>query len=96
MNNKLIPMAVSLIRLTTVFQAQADVSLMASRVGAADVFGTGVFYKKAFGLVEVDRPELASGSGSGSGSGKGELVLGFIESHDQSIGNMGPGVAVFQ
>ena len=90
MNNKLIPMAVSLIRLTTVFQAQADVSLMASRVGAADVFGTGVFYKKAFGLVEVDRPELASGSG------KGELVLGFIESHDQSIGNMGPGVAVFQ
>jgi hypothetical protein len=34
---------------------------MAARVGAEDVFGTGEFYKKAFGLVEVDRLELASG-----------------------------------
>jgi len=88
MKNQLIPMAVLLIGLTTVFQAQADVSLMSARVGAEDVFGTGEFYKKAFGPVEVDRLELASG--------KGELILGFVESHDQSIRNMGPEIAIFQ
>jgi predicted enzyme related to lactoylglutathione lyase len=77
MKKQLIPMVVLLIGLTAVFQAQADVSLMAARVGAEDVFGTGEFYKKAFGLVEVDRLELASG--------KVELILGFTESHDQSI-----------
>ncbi|MFT6092903.1 MAG: putative enzyme related to lactoylglutathione lyase [Pseudohongiellaceae bacterium] len=86
MKKQLIPMVVLLIGLTAVFQAQADVSLMAARVGAEDVFGTGEFYKKAFGLVEVDRLELASG--------KVELILGFTESHDQSIGNMGPGIAI--
>jgi hypothetical protein len=68
---------------------------MAARVGAEDVFGTGEFYKKAFGLVEVDRLELASGKWQVA-SGKVELIRLFMESHDQSIKNVGPGIAIFQ
>jgi hypothetical protein len=59
---------------------------MAARVGAEDVFGTGEFYTKAFDLVEVDRFELTSG--------KVELTLGFAESQDHSIGNMGLKIAI--
>jgi predicted enzyme related to lactoylglutathione lyase len=84
--NKVFPITVLLIGLTSVFQAQADVSLMSAREGAEDVFGTGEFYKKAFDLVEMNRLDLASG--------KVELIFGVMESHDQSIRNMRPGIAI--
>jgi predicted enzyme related to lactoylglutathione lyase len=74
------------IGLAAIFQARADVSLMAARVGAEDVLGAGEFYVEAFGLIEVDRLELASG--------KTELILGFIENNNQSVANMEPGIAI--
>jgi predicted enzyme related to lactoylglutathione lyase len=40
--------------------AQADVSLFASRVGAADVAATAKFYQAAFGLKEVNRIQTAT------------------------------------
>lgn len=68
------------------FHVQADVSLMAARVGAEDVFGTGEFYTKAFGLIEVGRLVLANG--------KDELILGFTGNSNQTIGNMNSGIAI--
>jgi hypothetical protein len=81
MKNKFIPLTVFFIGLTTILQARADVSLMAARVGAEDVLVAAQFYVKAFGLIEVDRLELASG--------KAELILGFIGDNKQSVANMG-------
>lgn len=59
---------------------------MAARVGAEDVFGTGVFYKEAFGLIEVDRLELADGTA--------ELILGFAKNDNQSIASIGSAIAI--
>lgn len=59
---------------------------MAARVGAEDVFGTGEFYTKAFGLTEVGRLVLANG--------KDELILGFADKNSQTIGNMDSGIAI--
>lgn len=86
MRNKIIPITMLFIGLSVIFQARADVSLMAARVGAEDVLGVGEFYEKAFGLIEVDRLELDSG--------KLELIMGFTENDNQSIKNMGPGIAI--
>jgi len=88
MKNKFIPLTVFFIGLTTILQARADVSLMAARVGAEDVLVAAQFYVKAFGLIEVDRLELASG--------KAELILGFIGGNKQSVANMGPGIAILE
>ena len=88
MKNNFIPLAVFFIGLTTILQARADVSLMAARVGAEDVLVAAQFYVKAFGLIEVDRLELASG--------QAELVLGFIGDNKQSVANMGPGIAILE
>ena len=88
MKNKFIPHTVFFIGLTTILQARADVSLMAARVGAEDVLVAAQFYVKAFGLIEVDRLELASG--------KAELILGFIGDNKQSVANMGPGIAILE
>ena len=88
MKNNFIPLAVFFIGLTTILQARADVSLMAARVGAEDVLVAAQFYVKAFGLIEVDRLELASG--------KAELILGFIGDNKQSVANMGPGIAILE
>jgi predicted enzyme related to lactoylglutathione lyase len=88
MKNKFIPLTVFFIGLTTILQARADVSLMAARVGAEDVLVAAQFYVKAFGLIEVDRLELASG--------KAELILGFIGDNKQSVANMGPGIAILE
>ena len=88
MKNKFIPLTVFFIGLTTILQARADVSLMAARVGAEDVLVAAQFYVKAFGLIEVDRLELASG--------QAELILGFIGDNKQSVANMGPGIAILE
>ena len=88
MKNKFIPLTVFFIGLTTILQARADVSLMAARVGAEDVLVAAQFYVQAFGLIEVDRLELASG--------KAELILGFIGDNKQSVANMGPGIAILE
>ena len=88
MKNNFIPLAVFFIGLTSILQARADVSLMAARVGAEDVLVAAQFYVKAFGLIEVDRLELASG--------KAELILGFIGDNKQSVANMGPGIAILE
>ena len=88
MKNNFIPLAVFFIGLTSILQARADVSLMAARVGAEDVLVAAQFYVKAFGLIEVDRLELASG--------QAELILGFIGDNKQSVANMGPGIAILE
>tara|TARA_B110000305_G_scaffold159033_1_gene175856 strand:+ start:1315 stop:1776 length:462 start_codon:yes stop_codon:yes gene_type:complete len=88
MKNKFIPLTVFFIGLTTILQARADVSLMAARVGAEDVLVAAQFYVKAFGLIEVDRLELASG--------KAELILGFTGDNKQSVASMGPGIAILE
>lgn len=86
MKNRPISIMILFVGLAAIIQARAEVSLMAARVGAEDVFGAGEFYTKAFGLIEVDRLELASGNV--------ELILGFAENKEESISNMGPGIAI--
>ncbi len=67
--------------------AQADVSLFASRVGAADVAATAKFYQAAFGLKEVNRIQQPSFL---------EIMLNFGDSVDAAKKSANAQVVVMQ
>ena len=67
---------------------QADVSINSIRITADDVLATGEFYKKAFGMHEVNRLSLQGGAI--------ELFLNFGASEAAAKANMGAQVVIMQ
>jgi lactoylglutathione lyase len=68
--------------------AQADVSVNSIRITADDVLATGEFYKKAFGMQEVNRLNLQGGAI--------ELFLNFGGTVDAAKANSDAQVVIMQ
>ncbi len=65
--------------------AQADVSLLAGRIGAADVPAVAKFYEATFGLKEVNRFQFP---------GMTEILMNFGDTAEAAKKNTGPQVVI--
>lgn len=66
--------------------AQAEISILAARIGAVDVPALAEFYKSAFELKEVNRLDMAEG--------QVEIMLNFGETVDAAVANTNAQVVI--